>query len=101
VESDESAARLNSAVTPPTSAFTIPYSKKVRRDLRATGATNVTRKDCPWTWAGSRNYRASADLCEVPLRKSPDAKIAILFQTTTRQGLVKGLKDGLGPRPPL
>ena len=102
VESDEVLLVFNPLGTPSNTAIQkYMNAKKVPQLFVATGATKWNDpKNFPWTMGWQPNYQSEADLRQVHAEEKPDAKIGVLYQNDDYgKDYLKGLKDGLGPRP--
>jgi branched-chain amino acid transport system substrate-binding protein len=102
VESDEVLLIFQSLGTPSNSAIQkYMNQKKVPQLFVATGATKWgDPKNFPWTMGWQPNYQSEGRIyAKYILEKHPQGKVAVLYQNDDfGKDLLKGLKDGLGPK---
>jgi len=102
VESDEVLFIFQSLGTPSNSAIhKYMNAKKVPQLFVATGATKWGDPEhFPWTMGWQPNYQSEARIyAKYILKQHPNGKIAVLYQNDDYgKDLLKGLKDGLGPK---
>jgi ABC-type branched-subunit amino acid transport system substrate-binding protein len=102
VESDEVLLLYGSLGTPTNSAIQkYMNSKKVPQLFVGSGATKWNDpKNFSWTMGWQPSYQSEAQIyAKYLLKTKPDAKIGVLFQNDDYgKDLLKGLKDGLGPK---
>jgi branched-chain amino acid transport system substrate-binding protein len=102
VEGDEVLLVFNPLGTPSNSAIQrYLNNKKVPQLFVATGATKWgDPKNFPWTMGWQPNYQTEGHIyAKYILDTKPEGKIAVLYQNDDYgKDLLKGLKDGLGPK---
>ena len=102
VESDEVLLVFQSLGTPSNTAIQkYMNAKKVPQLFVATGATKWGDPEhFPWTMGWQPNYQSEGRIyAKYILQNHPNSKIAVLYQNDDYgKDLLKGLKDGLGPK---